>query len=96
MHVERGLARMLLDDREEVGEKLALEVGEVGSLDERDLTVVRVDAVDGTPLRGRLGGPRRLRAIGLGAVVLALARPAGLGLQAARAVALLRNRNPSS
>jgi hypothetical protein len=84
---------VLLDDREQVGEELALQRGEVGALDQRDPVL---DGVDGQALGG-LGAAVAL-AVAVRAVVagLGLAAPARLGRQAARAVALVRNRNPSS
>jgi hypothetical protein len=75
--LHRGLAGVLLDDREQVGEQRALEVVELGALDQRDGSCV-LDRVDRAPLDGRV---RRRQA------------PC---LYAARAVALLRNLDPSS
>jgi len=92
--LHRGLPRVLLDDGEEVRQKLALRVGQVGALDQRDLVL---DGIDGLARNGRLGRAARLAPLGLGCVVvLGLLGLPGLGLQAARAVALVRNRNPSS
>jgi hypothetical protein len=86
---------VLLDDREQVGEELALEVGEVGAGDQRDDVVL--DGVDGAaPLR-RLRAPAGPTPVALAVVGgLAVLGSTCLGLQAARAVALVRNRNPSS
>jgi hypothetical protein len=75
------LVGVLLDDREEVGEELALEVGEVGG---RGLQRGR-----GALLRGAVDRPVRLDADARGAV--------GLGGQAAALwVLLARNLSPSS
>jgi hypothetical protein len=74
---------VLLDDREQVGEELSLEVGEIGVLDRREVRDLVLDRVDRLALGGRLGRAARL-ARGLGAVRLGLLGRAGLGLQAAR------------
>jgi hypothetical protein len=85
---------VLLDDGEQVRQELALRAGQVGALDQRDLVL---DGVDGLARNGRLGCAARLAPVGLACVVvLGLLGLGGLGLQAARAVALVRNRNPSS